>query len=230
MGLVEKTYFKIPLEELKDIDELFFRQIQMDGDRVLKKFKKLFDETKEVVYSSFTSEGLYQSFKIEEIKDNAVFLEGGEHLDGKMTARVFAKSEEAVICAVTIHGYHELEGQSDDFMREFFYDGWGTAFAEAAFAWLKEQVKEDLQKSGIYSTCSWSPGQHNVDIHLQRPVFRMLQPETIGITLNDTCMMYPKKSISGFFGIGTEADIEYIRACDFCERRETCPSAYATMK
>lgn len=230
MGLVEKTYFKIPLEELKDIDELFFRQIQMDGDRVLKKFKKLFDETKEVVYSSFTSEGLCQSFKIEEIKDNAVFLEGGEHLDGKMTARVFAKSEEAVICAVTIHGYHELEGQSDDFMREFFYDGWGTAFAEAAFAWLKEQVKEDLQKSGIYSTCSWSPGQHNVDIHLQRPVFRMLQPETIGITLNDTCMMYPKKSISGFFGIGTEADIEYIRACDFCERRETCPSAYATMK
>ena len=164
------------------------------------------------------------------LKDNAVFLEGGEHLDGKMTARVFAKSEEAVICAVTIHGYHELEGQSDDFMREFFYDGWGTAFAEAAFAWLKEQVKEDLQKSGIYSTCSWSPGQHNVDIHLQRPVFRMLQPETIGITLNDTCMMYPKKSISGFFGIGTEADIEYIRACDFCERRETCPSAYATMK
>ena len=230
MGLVEKTYFKIPLEELKDIDELFFRQIQMDGDRVLKKFKKLFDETKEVVYSSFTSEGLCQSFKIEEIKDNAVFLEGGEHLDGKMTARVFAKSEEAVICTVTIHGYHELEGQSDDFMREFFYDGWGTAFAEAAFAWLKEQVKEDLQKSGIYSTCSWSPGQHNVDIHLQRPVFRMLQPETIGITLNDTCMMYPKKSISGFFGIGTEADIEYIRACDFCERRETCPSAYATMK
>lgn len=230
MGLVEKTYFKIPLEELKDIDELFFRQIQMDGDRVLKKFKKLFDETKEVVYSSFTSEGLCQSFKIEEIKDNAVFLEGGEHLDGKMTARVFAKSEEAVICAVTIHGYHELEGQSDDFMREFFYDGWGTAFAEAAFAWLKEQVKEDLQKSGIYSTCSWSPGQHNVDIHLQRPVFRMLQPETIGITLNDTCMMYPKKSISGFFGIGTEADIEYIRACDFCERRETCPSAYATVK
>ena len=230
MGLVEKTYFKIPLEELKDIDELFFRQIQMDGDRVLKKFKKLFDETKEVVYSSFTSEGLCQSFKIEEIKDNAVFLEGGEHLDGKMTASVFAKSEEAVICAVTIHGFHELEGQSDDFMREFFYDGWGTAFAEAAFAWLKEQVKEDLQKSGIYSTCSWSPGQHNVDIHLQRPVFRMLQPETIGITLNDTCMMYPKKSISGFFGIGTEADIEYIRACDFCERRETCPSAYATMK
>lgn len=230
MELVEKTYFKIPLEELKGIDELFFRQIQMDGDRVLKKFKKLFDETKEVVYSSFTSEGLCQSFKIEEIKDNAVFLEGGEHLDGKMTARVFAKSEEAVICAVTIHGYHELEGQSDDFMREFFYDGWGTAFAEAAFAWLKEQVKEELQKSGIYSTCSWSPGQHNVDIHLQRPVFRMLHPETIGITLNDTCMMYPKKSISGFFGIGTEADIEYIRACDFCERRETCPSAYATVK
>ena len=69
-----------------------------------------------------------------------------------------------------------------------------------------------------------------MNIHLQRPVFRMIGPEAIGITLNDTCMMYPKKSISGFFGIGTEADIEHIRACDFCERRQTCPSAYATAK
>ena len=230
MGLVEKRYFKIPLEELKGIDEIFFRQIQMDGDKVLKKFKNLFEETKEVVYSRFTSEGICKSFEIKDIKDDTVLLEGGEHLDGKMTARVFAKSQEAVICAVTIHGYHELEDSSGDFMREFFYDGWGTAFAEAAFAWLKDQIKEELLKKGVYSTCSWSPGQHNVNIHLQRPVFRMIGPEAIGITLNDTCMMYPKKSTSGFFGIGTEADIEHIRACDFCERRQTCPSAYATAK
>ena len=46
MGLVEKRYFKIPLEELKGIDEIFFRQIQMDGDKVLKKFKNLFEGNK----------------------------------------------------------------------------------------------------------------------------------------------------------------------------------------
>ena len=77
MGLVEKRYFKIPLEELKGIDEIFFRQIQMDGDKVLKKFKNLFEETKEVVYSRFTSEGICKSFEIKDIKDDTVLLEGG---------------------------------------------------------------------------------------------------------------------------------------------------------
>lgn len=230
MGLIEKRYIKIPLEQIEGVDELFFRQVQMDGKKVMKKFKPLFDETKAEVYERLSSEGILQSFRIEEITDDAVLLEGGGSLTGKMTSRVLNKSEETVICAITIHGYDELEGSSDDFMRKFFYDGWGTAFAEGAFAWLKARVKEELLEKQMYSTCSWSPGQHNVDIRLQKVVFRMIKPEEIGISLNDRCMMHPKKSISGFFGIGTESDIESIRACDFCERRDTCPSAYATVK
>lgn len=230
MGIIEKRQIRIPLEGTKQIDDLFFRQIQMDGDKVLKKFETLFQETKKDVYACLSSEGMFQSFSIEERNDDSVVLEGGKVLWGEMTSRVLKKSDEVVICAVTIHGYEQLEEKTKDFMRTFFYDGWGTAFAEYAFSWIKCQIKDVLLKKQIYSTCSWSPGQHNVDIQMQKTVFDMLQPEEMGITLNDSCMMQPKKSISGFFGIGAAKNLESIRACDFCQRRDTCPSAYATAK
>lgn len=229
MGLVEKKIIQIPLDGLENVEPIFFKQIQMDEKKARKKFGTFFDETKERIYADLKSEGILDSFKIDRIEGDKVYLEGGEYIPSKMMARVFEKSEEIVICAVTMHGYDQLEASAgDEFMREFFYDGWGTALAESAFAWLKKQVKDELLEREIYSTCSWSPGQHNVDIGLQRLVFRMIQPEEIGIKLNDSCMMWPKKSISGFFGIGREKNIEAIRACDFCEHRETCPSAYAT--
>lgn len=230
MGLVEKKKIQIPLQQLENVDGLFFRQIQMDEKKARKRFGSLVDETKKEIYSSLKGEGVLDSFKLNEIREGKVYLEGDEVINSKMMARVFEKSEEIVICAITMHGYDELEASADEFMREFFYDGWGTALAESAFSWLKNQIKDELLKKEIYSTCSWSPGQHNVDIELQRVVFRMIHPEEIGIKLNDSCMMWPKKSISGFFGIGSEKNIESIRACDFCEHRETCPSAYATVK
>lgn len=230
MKLVGKKKFQIPLEQLENVDELFFRQIQMNGEKARKRFGNFLDETKKEIYLGLQGEGVMDSFKLDKIKEDKVYLEGGECIPSKMMARVFKKSEEVVICAITMHGYDELEAKAGEFMREFFYDGWGTALAESAFAWAKKQVKDELLEKQIYSTCSWSPGQHNVDIELQRVVFRMIQPEQIGIRLNDSCMMWPKKSISGFFGIGREKDIEAIRACDFCDHRESCPSAYATAR
>ena len=72
MGLIEKRYVKIPLEQIEGVDEMFFRQVQMDGQKVMKKFKNLFDETKAEVYERLSSEGILQSFRIEEITDDAV--------------------------------------------------------------------------------------------------------------------------------------------------------------
>lgn len=226
MGLIERRRISIPLEQIEGMEELFFRQIQMDGEKVLKKFRRIFEETKEDVYAHLSSEGIWQSFRIEKVEDEEVLLEGEEKFNGEMISRVLKKSDEAVICAITIHGYDEMEKRSNDFIRNFFYDGWGTAFAESAFVWLKDHIKEELLGKQLYFTCSWSPGQHNVDIRLQKVVFRMINPGEIGMILNERCMMEPKKSISGFFGIGTKADIEHIRACDFCERRKTCPSVH----
>ena len=61
---------------------------------------------------------------------------------------------------------------------------------------------------------------------MQTVIFNTLQPSQIGVTLSDMFMMHPKKSVSGMFGIQS-IDENRVRPCDLCERRETCPTAYA---
>ena len=216
----------IPLDELEDVDVQFYRQLQMKKEKADKKFGPLLEEMKAKAYEHLSCQGVFDIFPIEGHEEDTIVVEGGESFKNAMAARVLAKSEDMVIYAATVKGYDEFEASADNFMKTFIIDAWGTTFAECAGSWLKKYVEKHVLDQDVHTTCAWSPGQHGVDIRLQRNVFRMIQPEDIGVQLNDSCMMQPQKSITSFFGVGKDSDLETIRACDFCEHRGTCPSAY----
>lgn len=216
----------IPLGELKNLDEMFFRQVQMKSERVLKKFANQYDVTRRNIFSQISAKGIYTILSIDNIENENIYLENGFIIKNKMLSNIFKTSERIVFCAITIYGYEEIENKVEDNLEMLFYDAWGTAVAECGHVWLKNHIRNNVKTEKNYFTNSWSPGQHNIDIELQRTLFKVLKPETIGITLNDSCMMDPKKSISSFMGISKSEDVEQIRACDFCSHRETCPSAY----
>lgn len=217
----------IPLDQLKHVDDLFFRQIKMDEERTMKKFPVLFEKTREEMYKKVSCQGVFQIFDLERVDEEAVYVNGGEVMESAMLARVMAKSSRAAVYAVTVHGHEELDEATEDLRWKFFYDAWGTAFVEAATVWLREKIMRIAENEALYATQFWCPGQHNVDISLQENVFRLIDPERIGIHLKETMMMHPKKSATGIAGLGTDPDLESVRACDVCELRETCPSAYA---
>ena len=216
----------IPIHELEGVDVQFYRQLQMKKEKAEKKFGPLLEEMKKEAYKYLTCEGIFDIFPIEGKTEDTIIAEGGEAFTNPMMARVLAKSEQMVVYAATVRGYDEFEASVDNFMKTFIVDTWGTTFAECAGSWLKNYIEKHVLDPNLYTTCAWSPGQHGVDIRLQRNVFRLISPEDIGVRLNDSCMMQPQKSITSFFGVGRESDLESIRACDFCEHRATCPSAY----
>lgn len=211
----------------EELDEMFFRQIQMRGDKVMRKFPQQFADTKAKVMENVTVEYKITTVPIDEIKENKITVAGGTELESLMLARALEKSDDVALCVMTVQGYDDIEKNCEGSMDLLFVDGWGTALAECANSLIKNKMASELKKHELYTTSGWSPGQHEIDISLQKPLFRLLEPETIGIRLSETLMMYPKKSISCFVGIGTDDSIEDIRPCDVCPRRETCPSAYA---
>lgn len=224
-----KQIVTIPLDQLGEVDVQFYRQLQMKKEKADKKFGPLLEEMKEAAYKSLSCEGIFDIFPIAERTEDTIVAEGAEGTESftnPMMARVLAKSEQMVIYAATVKGYDEFEASADSFMKQFIADAWGTTFAECAGSWLKKYIEKNILDKELHTTCAWSPGQHGVDIRLQRPVFRMITPEEIGVHLNDSCMMQPQKTVTAFFGVSTDSDLETIRACDFCEHRATCPSAY----
>lgn len=225
MGTIERNIMEIPLNELEGVDDMFFRQIQMRQDKVMKKFAEQYRATRDMFFSGVSMSGIFESFDIDRIEDENIYT-CDRVIPCRMLSELFAEADEIVLCTVTLKGYDELEAEETDSLKVLFLDGWGTAVVEKGHVWMKERIRERYAAEGLKTTNSWSPGQHNVDIRLQRALFGMLKPEDIGVTLTESLMMHPKKSISSFTGAGASDGMEDIRACDFCAHRETCPSAY----
>ncbi|NDP21093.1 MAG: 5-methyltetrahydrofolate--homocysteine methyltransferase [Paludibacter sp.] len=110
--------------------------------------------------------------------------------------------------------------QSGDIVSEFMADAIGSEIAEAGVRYICKLVGEEATKSGLNATSSYCPGHCVWKLTEQSLLFSLLPPEPCGITLNDSCLMQPKKSVSGIIGIG-ENVVETPSECDICTMK-TC--------
>lgn len=62
----------------------------------------------------------------------------------------------------------------------------------------------------------YSPGYCGWPISGQRALFARLHPEAIGVTLNDSCLMDPLKSVSGVIVVGPGEIHDFDASYDFC--------------
>ena len=107
---------------------------------------------------------------------------------------------EAFIFAVTLgHGTERLLSKMSrlsaaDF---FVYDAVGSALAESVCDEAEKMIKKN-------SKCRprFSPGYGDFPLSVQRDVLSLVNAERlVGITLTDTCLMIPQKSITAILGI-----------------------------
>ncbi len=67
-------------------------------------------------------------------------------------------------------------------------------------------IASEAAASGRAARPRFSPGYGDLPIELQRDVFRVLEcPKWIGLTLNDSLMMSPTKSVTAIVGLGCDA-------------------------
>lgn len=227
MNILDRQIVPIPVGETNGIDELFGRMMKMDMENIPAKFRKAFDETRDIAYRQFTMKALFESFEIEEKNEETILLKNGTLLKSELLADIFRRSHALGFIVVTLNGYDEIDAAEEHMLRKLFLDNWGTAFIERADKWIMQSIAKDLEQKGLYVTHSFSPGQNGIPIEMQTLIFQELNPAAIGVTLSEKFMMHPKKTVSGIFGIQTEKDEKSVRPCDLCERRDTCPTAYA---
>ena len=96
-------------------------------------------------------------------------------------------------------------------------DGWlvhalGTERVES----LCDAFEYYLKEEGYHLTRRFSPGYGDVPLELQRDVFRALDcPRQIGLTLTDSLLMSPSKSVTAIIGL-TETYEPVTDRCTAC--------------
>lgn len=83
------------------------------------------------------------------------------------------------------------------------------------------EIGRDLEKEGLYLRPRFSPGYGDFDIHYQEPVMRMLDcAKTIGLSMTDSYMMTPTKSVTAVIGASPVRERCPIEGCEACTKTD----------
>ncbi len=96
-------------------------------------------------------------------------------------------------------------------------DNLAEALERRAIAWLSVGGAEDPYPAVL----RYSPGYCGWHVSGQRQLFAYLEPERIGITLGESCLMQPLKSVSGVLIAGPREIHLFKDAYPFCAQCET---------
>ena len=78
----------------------------------------------------------------------------------------------------------------------------GAMFIEEVVDVTNSEIKKIAAEQGLKTKPRYSPGYGDVPLQVQKDFFRLLPCTRIGLTLMDTLIMAPEKSVTAFVGIG----------------------------
>ena len=78
----------------------------------------------------------------------------------------------------------------------------GAMFIEKVVDLVNAEIKTIAGTQGLKTKPRYSPGYGDVPLEVQKDFFRLLPCTRIGLTLMDTLIMAPEKSVTAFVGIG----------------------------
>jgi hypothetical protein len=105
-----------------------------------------------------------------------------------------------------------------DFLRGYVYDIVGSEIAEAAADLLQTDLEKKALLQGLKITNRYSPGYCGWNVAEQKKLFRLLSGEFCGITLTESALMDPVKSVSGIIGIGANVRFNPY-TCQMCNMK-----------
>lgn len=114
---------------------------------------------------------------------------------------------------------------ADDMARGFVLDAIASASADLLTDRLAGRHRERVSGDGT-GVLGYSPGYCGWHISAQRKLFERLRPDEIGISLNDSFLMQPLKSVSGVLVAGA-GEVHRFRPefsfCGACTTRQCLP-------
>lgn len=107
-----------------------------------------------------------------------------------------------------------------DMVSIFIADAMGSVIAEKAADCMELALQQTLASSGLKHTNRFSPGYCGWHVSQQHLLFSHFPtPQPCGITLSESSLMTPIKSVSGIIGIGaTVRHLDY--TCGLCDYKD----------
>lgn len=148
---------------------------------------------------------LYKDFLIKEVSEKTVVLDGASFdLVGKSNTHRLWNSVKVTLFVATIGPI--LEKKMEEYTKQgamtnaSILDAVGSVLVESVVDYIDHLAQTRARKEGCRTTKRFSPGYGDWDIKAQKDLLKQIEASRIGVSLTDSYLMVPQKSVSGAIG------------------------------
>lgn len=168
---------------------------------------------------------VYRTLPIASVKHQQLTLVGGAQLTGSLLVDQLAPAQSValIVCTIGARLDERISAlMSSDPSYALALDGFGSVATEALSAAVCHRLEEAAALRQQCVSVPLNPGMIGWPVDVGQPqIFSLLDTDAIGVTLNDSAQMLPRKSASMVLGFAP-TPFAAGRACDFCALRNTC--------
>ncbi len=150
---------------------------------------------------------------------------GKAHLAGELIAQHLAAAQEIIVMVCTIGA--ELDERVSSLFKidpvtAVALDGVGSAAVELLAIQACNSFEAQALEQGMKTSMPLNPGMVGWPVEEGQPqIFTLLDSEQIQVSLTDSCMMVPNKSLSMVLGLGDKVSTAG-SSCDYCSLNGVC--------
>ena len=183
---------------------LGYQKVSVPDEQTEVLIKTAADELLDVIKPQAVYEQFDLSVEYDEEAGTGMVSFADVRIPSKDLARNLRECNKVVIFASTLGAQCDQEirrAQIKDPVKAAFLQATGAMYIEKCVDLLNEKIRIEFEEQGYKVRPRFSPGYGDVSLEVQKDFFRLLPCSRIGLTLMDTLIMSPEKSVTAFIGI-----------------------------
>lgn len=155
--------------------------------------------------------GSIRTIPVKQAGEVDIELENGVVFSSRSLSRMLSGCGQVLLMGATAGGkiMEEISKAtaSDDLTRAVVLDAVASEMTDHALNWIMSYADLDIRRSSLkLMKKRFSAGYGDFSLMNQRTMFEMLCMEQIGVSITETCILVPEKSVTAIAGIGTAAE------------------------
>ena len=103
------------------------------------------------------------------------------------------------------------------------FDACANAYIESGADFADNIIRQEAKQKGFSANYRYSPGYGDFPIECQKDIINLLDcPKTIGLTVTDSMLMIPHKSVTAVVGVFEGKANQNKRSCESCNIYNQC--------
>lgn len=200
-----------------------FRYLGYRGNTPDTKVQEYTDEIISVLISSITPKSIYKLYECTLYDD---MVELSENSKTALKVRSRKLSENLAGCKRVCLFAATLGIEADKLLHKYelmsmsgaaILQSCAAAAIETYCDYIQSVIVKNISEKPVYLRPRFSPGYGDLALETQSAIFAALEcTKRIGLTLTDSTLMYPTKSVTAFVGLTTNKESCHIGKCSSC--------------